>query len=95
MKPSSLWLKERLVKQKNNMSAKTKQSKSQKIPKLRFAEFCGEWEEKKLGDVCKKESSGISANSLDENYGEYKIYGANGELKKLIFTNKMNPIFLL
>lgn len=23
------------------------------VPKLRFKEFCGEWEEKKLGDVCK------------------------------------------
>jgi len=33
------------------MATKTKQSKSQKIPKLRFAEFESEWEEKKLGEV--------------------------------------------
>ena len=40
------------------MPMKTKQSilvdrqaETQKIPKLRFAGFCGEWEEKRLGEV--------------------------------------------
>lgn len=45
----------------------------------------GEWEEKKLGEVCEKKSSSISANSLNNNFGGYKIYGASGEFKKVDF----------
>jgi type I restriction enzyme S subunit len=33
------------------MPTKTKQSKSQKIPKFRFAGFSGDREEKRLGEV--------------------------------------------
>lgn len=47
------------------MPAKTKQSETQKIPKLRFAGFCGEWEEKRLGEVASfLKGRGISKNDI-------------------------------
>ena len=55
------------------------------VPKLRFSEFNGEWEEKKLGEITTKKSSNISANTLGENTGVYKIYGAAGYLKDIDF----------
>ncbi len=58
-------------------------AKGESIPRLRFPEFSGEWEEKRLGEVCNKRSSGISANSLAGNKGNYIVYGANGSLKKI------------
>ena len=54
------------------------------IPKLRFSEFTGEWENKKLGDIAKfSKGKGISKSEIDLNgkiecirYGElYTIYG--------------------
>ncbi len=33
------------------MPIKTKQLENKKIPKLRFSGFCGEWEEKRLGEL--------------------------------------------
>ena len=49
-----------------------------------------EWEEKKLGEVCSKKSSNISANKIGENFGEYIIYGASGVLKKVDFYKEEN-----
>jgi type I restriction enzyme, S subunit len=45
-------------------------------PKLRFTEFKGEWEKKKLGEICKNISSGKSTNK--QTIGEYKFYGSTG-----------------
>ena len=53
------------------------------------SEFC-DWEEKKLGDISTKKSSNISANTLEENNGKYKIYGASGLLKYVDFYNEKN-----
>lgn len=44
-----------------------------------------EWEEKLLKDVATKKSSNISANKIEENFGDYIIYGASGILKKVDF----------
>ncbi len=44
-----------------------------------------EWEEKKLGDVSVRGISNISANQLEDNNGDYKIYGAAGHLKNIDF----------
>ena len=44
-----------------------------------------EWEEKSLGEVSNKISSNISANKIEENFGDYIIYGASGILKKVDF----------
>lgn len=49
-----------------------------------------EWEKKKLGDVCSKSSSNISANKIEDNFGEYVIYGASGALKKIDFYKEEN-----
>src|SRR3989344_1198992 len=38
---------------KNNMSTKTLQSETRKLPKLRFPGFSGDWEEKKLENIAK------------------------------------------
>ena len=43
------------------------------------------WEVKKLGEVCEKKSSNISANKIVYNFGDYIIYGAAGVLKKVDF----------
>jgi type I restriction enzyme S subunit len=44
-----------------------------------------DWEEKKLGEVANKKSSNISANKIEDNFGDYIIYGASGVLKKVDF----------
>lgn len=49
-----------------------------------------DWEEKKLGEVCDKQSSSISANKIEENCGIYPIYGAAGILKKVDFFEEEN-----
>lgn len=62
---------------------------------LRFKDKNGNdfpnWEEKKLGDICEKKSSNISANSLDESKGDYKIYGATGFLQYVDFYREEEP----
>lgn len=49
------------------------------------------WAEVKIKDICTKESSNISANSLEANFGSYKIYGASGLLKCVNFFNSEDP----
>jgi type I restriction enzyme S subunit len=44
-----------------------------------------------LGEVILKKSSNISANSLEDNEGEYIIYGATGVLKKVDFYSEEQP----
>ncbi|MCK6607389.1 MAG: restriction endonuclease subunit S [Flavobacterium sp.] len=62
--------------------------------KLRFKDENGnnypDWEEKKLGDICEKKSSNISANTLEKNQGKFKIYGATGFLKNIDFYQEEN-----
>jgi len=48
------------------------------------------WEEKKLGDVATKKSSNISANKIEDNFGDFIIYGASGILKKVDFYKEEN-----
>jgi type I restriction enzyme, S subunit len=56
---------------------------------LRFKDENGKefpkWEKKKLGEIAFKNSSNISANTIEENFGEYTIYGASGKLKSVDF----------
>ncbi|MDP2785698.1 MAG: restriction endonuclease subunit S [Sulfurimicrobium sp.] len=51
------------------------------LPKLRFPEFrdAGEWEEKRLGDICVYVSSGKDGNDAE---GCYELYGSTGIIGK-------------
>jgi type I restriction enzyme, S subunit len=46
---------------------------------------------KTLGDVCEKGSSNISQNQLDNEFGEYPIFGASGLIKKISFYHQAKP----
>jgi len=48
------------------------------------------WSQKKLGAISKKKSSNISANKIENNYGEYVLYGASGVLKNVDFYEEEN-----
>ncbi|MDQ6962509.1 MAG: restriction endonuclease subunit S [Mariprofundaceae bacterium] len=42
-----------------------------------------DWEEKRLGDICTKASSSLSAASIEGNIGDYPVYGASGYIKSV------------
>ena len=52
--------------------------------KLRF-DFDDEWKQYKLKDLLSVKSSSISINQLEDNTGEYPLYGASGFLKNIDF----------
>lgn len=62
--------------------------------KLRFKDGLGnnfpDWQESKLDSICQKQSSNISANKIEDNFGNYNIYGASGVLKKVDFYEEEN-----
>lgn len=84
------------LKKQLNLLERYKKGVMQKIfsQELRFKDENGsefpDWEEKKLGEFCVKKSSNISANKIEDNYGEYIIYGASGVLKKVNFYQEEN-----
>ena len=53
--------------------------KNSALPILRFPEFSGEWEEKRLGEICEtfKSGIGITADNISSNR-KYPVYGGNG-----------------
>ena len=53
-------------------------SKNMNVPKLRFSEFSGEWEEKKLDNLTNKISDGIHTTpNYDDNGNFYFVNGNN------------------
>jgi len=86
-----------LLQQKKTLLEHYKKGVMQQIfsQQLRFKDDDGndfaDWEKKKLGDIATKESSNISANKIEENIGDYKIYGASGLLKNIDFYREENP----
>jgi type I restriction enzyme S subunit len=52
---------------------------------LRFSGFDDEWKTYKLKDLLHNKSSSISINQLDDNVGNYPLYGASGFLKCIDF----------
>jgi len=59
------------------------------LQKIRFKDESGnnypDWEKIKIEEVCEKQSSNISANKIEDNFGEFPIYGATGFLKNVDF----------
>jgi len=49
-----------------------------------------DWIKSKLEDICEKQSSSISANKIQDNIGDYPIYGATGILKNIDFYEVEN-----
>jgi type I restriction enzyme, S subunit len=49
------------------------------------------WVIKQLGDVCDKASSNVSQNQLDNEVGEYPIFGASGLIKNVSFYHQAKP----
>jgi len=49
------------------------------------------WELKTVADVCRSASSNVSQNTLEENNGDYLIYGASGIIKKVNFYHRDKP----
>jgi type I restriction enzyme, S subunit len=84
------------LKQKKNLLEQYKKGVMQKIfsQVIRFKDENGKeflnWESKKLSEVSIKKSSNISANKIEENFGNYIIYGAAGVLKKVDFYEEEN-----
>jgi type I restriction enzyme S subunit len=84
------------LKQKKSLLEQYKKGVMQQLfsQELRFKddnenEFA-DWEQKTLREVADKKSSNISANKIEENFGEYTIYGASGVLKKVDFYKEEN-----
>lgn len=49
------------------------------------------WQMKTLGDVCDKASSNVSQNQLNDEVGNYPIYGASGLIKNVSFYHRDKP----
>ena len=60
-------------------------SEEKLVPKLRFSGFTDEWKSFKLKDLLHNKSSSISINQLEDNVGNYPLYGASGFLKCIDF----------
>lgn len=56
--------------------------------KKRFPGFQEDWEEVKINDIVQKKSSNLTASSISELDGVYKVYGATGFLQKINFYNE-------
>jgi type I restriction enzyme S subunit len=49
------------------------------------------WQIKTLGDACEKASSNVSQNQLQDDVGEYPIFGASGLIKNVSFYHHAKP----
>ncbi|EKT3966109.1 restriction endonuclease subunit S [Flavobacterium psychrophilum] len=85
-----------LLKEKKSLLEEYKKGIMQKIfnQEIRFKDNNGNdfeaWKVNTLGEVSTKNSSNVSANKIEDNFGEYIIYGASGVLKKVDFYLQEN-----
>jgi len=49
-----------------------------------------DWVESKLGEICSVKTSTLSQNTLEENFGNYALYGAPGFIKNIDFYEMEN-----
>lgn len=93
---SSIDQKLNLLKEKKALLEEYKKGMMQKIfsQELRFKDENGkdfeDWEVKSLGEICIKQSSNISANKIEDNFGDFILYGASGIYKKVDFYQEKN-----
>lgn len=86
-----------LLKEKKEKLETYKKGVMQQIfsQKLRFKDDQGksfpEWEEKTLGEIVTKHSSSLSANTIENNTGNYPVYGASGLIKNIDFFSISEP----
>lgn len=59
--------------------------KKRVFPRLRFQEFrkAEGWDVRQLWQIAQKKASAITLNSLENNFGNYAVYGASGLLGKI------------
>ncbi|MBR1484719.1 MAG: restriction endonuclease subunit S, partial [Prevotella sp.] len=49
------------------------------------------WEQKRIEEVCDKASSNIVLNKIEDNVGDYPLYGASGYVKSVDFFHMEQP----
>ena len=49
------------------------------------------WKKVQLQDICTKGSSNIAQNKIEDNFGDYPLYGASGFLKNIDFYHQERP----
>jgi len=54
-------------------------------------ELFPKWEQKQVMEIAFKKASNISANTLEDEEGEFKIYGATGVLKQISYFKEEQP----
>jgi len=85
-----------LLTKKHELLIQYKKGVMQKIfnQEIRFKDKDGkdfpEWEPSTIDSISTKKASTISANKIEDNVGEYKIYGASGVLKTVDFYTEEN-----
>lgn len=81
---------------KQGMLQKMFPKKGEKVPEIRFPEFTGDWEQRKLEQVAKYRNGKAHENEIDES-GDYivvnsKFVSTNGEVKKYS-ASQIEPLF--
>ena len=56
--------------------------KGEKVPEIRFPEFTGDWEQRKLGELCDITTGKLDANAMNPD-GEYDFYTSGIDVYKI------------
>ncbi|MDB7989873.1 restriction endonuclease subunit S [Faecalicoccus pleomorphus] len=67
---------------KQGMLQKMFPKKGEKVPEIRFPEFTGDWEQRKLGELCDITTGKLDANAMNPD-GEYDFYTSGIDVYKI------------